>query len=181
MESVFKWSAAGQQCTLSPVGRVEDSRMQGTIELLWRRFAPFPGGKRLFSVALGWLIPYSGTIGARVECLEPGHALLTLPERRRNKNHLGSIHAAALMNFAELASGLAFVSSLPPNMQAIVVGFEIEYIKKARGKLSAEVYYSDSILSERSEYSVPVEILDQHGELVVRATARWKVREEAQQ
>jgi len=153
--------------------------MQRTIELLWHRLAPFPGGKRLFSVVLGWLIPYSGTIGARVECLEPGHTLLKLPERRRNRNHLGSIHAAALMNFAELASGLAFVTSLPPNMQAIVVGFEIKYVKKARGKLSAEVYYTDSILRDRSECSVPVEILDQQGELVVRATARWKVREEA--
>lgn len=33
----------------------------------WNRLAPLPLGPRLFSRAPGWIIPYSGTIVARVE------------------------------------------------------------------------------------------------------------------
>ena len=60
-----------------------------------RAIDALPGGKRLISRAIGFVAPYSGSIGARVEALADGYARLRMPDRRANRNHLNSIHACA--------------------------------------------------------------------------------------
>jgi uncharacterized protein (TIGR00369 family) len=142
----------------------------------WRRLSRLPGGKTLFSLLVGWMTPYSGTIGARVAALEPGWCRVTLRDRRRVRNHLASVHAMALANLAEMASGLAVLVGLPPGVQGIVTGFSISYLKKARGLLTAECRVSGLDVTAEQEYEAAVAITDTQGDVVARATARWRLR-----
>ena len=146
------------------------------LRAFWRRLSHLPGGKTLFSLMVGWMTPYSGTLGARVAELEPGWCRVTLRDRRRVRNHLASVHAMALANFAEMASGLAVLVSLPPGVQGIVTGFSISYQKKARGLLTAECRVSGLNVTSEQEYEAPVAITDAQGDVVARATARWRLR-----
>jgi uncharacterized protein (TIGR00369 family) len=142
----------------------------------WRRLAPLPGGKMVFSWLVGWMTPYTGTLGARIEELEPGWCRASLRDRRRVRNHLASVHAMALANFAELASGLATLTALEPGVQGIVTGFTIDYVKKARGQLSAACRVSVSEISSEREQDAVVAITDPQGDVVAHATARWRLR-----
>ena len=148
------------------------------LRALWRRLSGLPGGKTLFSLLVGWMTPYSGTIGARVAELEPGWCRVTLRDRRRVRNHLASVHAMAIANLAEMASGLAVLVGLPPGVQGIVTGFSISYLKKARGLLTAECRVSGGGLNVTTEqvYEAPVSITDTQGDVVAHATARWRLR-----
>lgn len=122
------------------------------------------------------MTPYSGTLGARVQELEPGWCRVTLRDRRRVRNHLASVHAMALANLAEMASGLAVLVSLPPGVQGIVTGFSISYQKKARGLLTAECRVTGLEVTAEREYEAGVTVTDPQGDVVAHATARWRLR-----
>ena len=146
-----------------------------TLSRLWGRLSPLPGGSWFFSRILGFLVPYTGSIGAHVRALEPGYARVTLRDRRSVRQHLGSVHAIALANLAEVTTGLAVQVGLPPGIRGILVGLSIEYTKKARGMLVAECRATVPTVLSPAEYSVAGVIRDAAGDTVARATARWRL------
>jgi acyl-coenzyme A thioesterase PaaI-like protein len=141
----------------------------------WRRLSPLPGGRWMFTQLIKRMIPYTGSVSPRVELLEPGHARISITQTRRLENHLNSIHAIALMNVAEFASGAAMTTALPPGYRGIVTKMTIEYFKKARGTVTAESRPVLPNLTVEGEYDFISEITDQKGDLVARATVRWKL------
>ena len=143
---------------------------------LWRRFGGSLLGRKLFSYVLGRTAPYSGSIKAEVLRLEPGSAQVAMKDRRKLRNHLHSIHAIALANLGEIASGLAMISALPPNTRAIVVNLEIEYLKKARGRLLAigSAKPPESITQAIDSVAV-ADIKDQEGDIVSRVKVHWRL------
>ena len=148
----------------------------GRILRWWSRLSPYPAGRLIFSLALGWIAPYSGTIGARVEELEPGHVRVSLKDRRRVRNHLKSIHAIALLNLGEIATGLAVLSKISANMRGIVVNMNAEYLKKARGKLTATANFEPAgPLTDNTTFEVEALLKDQTGETVTIVRATWLI------
>ena len=146
---------------------------------LWQRARGLPAGEALFSYALRRKVPYSGTIKARVEELTAGYAKVRMTDRNRLRNHFNSIHAVALTNLGELASGLAMTAAMPPELRGIPVHFTIDFEKKARGSIVAEgrapIPETPDETSEQREYEVVAILKDEAGDRVARFTARWTV------
>ena len=141
----------------------------------WNRLVRVPGGRWLFSRVLGWVAPYSGTLRATVLTLEPGYCAVALRGRRRVRNHLRSVHAMALANLAEMATGLALLNGLPNGMRGILLGFEIEYLKKSRGLLVAQCRCEVPTETTEQECKITAQIRDEAGELTALAHARWLI------
>ena len=149
--------------------------METTLLRWWRRLQGAPGGTRLFSWLLSWLIPYTGSVRPLVRELEPGFARVSMRDRRGVRNHLRCIHAVAQLNLAEFSTGLAMTSRLPEQGRAILTQLSMEYLKKARGTLTAACRCEPYELGEKLELQLVSTVQDASGTVVSRGTAVWLV------
>ncbi len=142
---------------------------------LWRRLSPIPGGAWLFSKIFGFMVPYSGSISATVKQLSPGYARIELRDHRKIRNHLNCIHAIALLNLGELATGMALLTGLHANNRGIITSLSMSYFKKARGRLIAIAETKQPDVKSEIDHEVVAEIQDQSGDVVARCIAHWRL------
>jgi len=83
----------------------------------WRRCQGLPFGRALFSRAVCWKAPYFGSIRPMFVSLESGSARVAMRKRRAVTNHIGTVHAIAMCNLAELAAGTMTEASIPRSMR----------------------------------------------------------------
>ncbi|WP_273826420.1 hotdog fold domain-containing protein [Pseudomonas asplenii] len=89
-------------------------------------------GPEKFSQMTCQMAPYFSTIEPLVSELRAGHSVVQVPFRREITNHLGTVHAIALCNAAELAAGLMTDVSIPAGARWIPKGMSVEYLAKAK-------------------------------------------------
>lgn len=119
------------------------------------------------------MAPYTGTMKALVVELEPGRAVVELKDRRAVRNHLRSVHAIALANLGELASGLAASAAMPVGVRGIPVAITIDYHHKARGTLTAIGTADLPEVTEPTTAQVHADIRDTSGTTVSTVTVTW--------
>jgi len=152
--------------------------MAGTASVLaiWTGLAPFPGGKWLFSRLICLKAPYFASVRPRFVELRPGRCAVAIRKRRAVTNHLGTVHAIAMCNMAELAAGILCEATVPASHRWIPKGMSVEYLKKAGSDLRAVAEVP--VLPEfgpAAEVPVPVTITDTRGDEVCRAVIRMWV------
>ncbi|WP_162846719.1 DUF4442 domain-containing protein [Marinicella litoralis] len=140
----------------------------------WRKLHQKPFGKFLFKQIIAKKIPYTGSIKADVQKLQPGLCEVALKFRKANTNHLNSVHALALSNLGEFTGGLAVMTGLPSHIRGIVTHISTEYLKKARGHLIAiaEVQIPE-ITVPKTSHTIQANIYDSDNDLVSIVTVTW--------
>src|SRR5260221_12298914 len=88
------------------------------ILALWTKLHDKPLGSWLFGKLVCWKAPYFATIKPRFEELKPGYARVSMKKRHAVHNHIGTVHAIAMCNLAELGAGTMMEASLPQHALA---------------------------------------------------------------
>lgn len=122
---------------------------------------PLGLGKRVYSGMIRLAAPYFLSIPATVTGAEPGRAEVRMRQAPWTRNHLGTVHAIALCNLAELSMGVAAEATVPASHRWIPKRMSVEYRAKARGTMhaTAELTLPDPPPGpEGAGSEVPVEI-----------------------
>lgn len=145
--------------------------MSSNVLALYRRITRWPLGHWLFSRAVCQKAPYFATIRPRFVMLEPGRCAVRIRDRRAVHNHIGTVHAIALCNLAELSAGVMTDVSIPASMRWIPRGMSVEYLAKATGTMHAVATPEAPAVEATSGYAWParVSVRNDAGEEVVRA------------
>jgi acyl-coenzyme A thioesterase PaaI-like protein len=147
---------------------------------LLRKLDLLPNGlrKRLRSFLLGWLVPFVGTARLSIDEVSPERVVISIRNRRRVRNHLKGIHAAAMALLAETATGFAVAMHVPDDKVPVIKSLKIDYVKRAQGDLRAVVELGPEqagriVSEEKGEIRVPVSVTDQSGRSPIECDAIW--------
>ena len=137
---------------------------------LYRKVTSLPCGVAIISWLITFKAPYFRSIKPRITRLEKGHCEVRIKKRWRVTNHIGTVHAIAMCNMAELSGGLMTDATIPGSMRWIPKGMTVEYLKKAETDLVATATpLAEPEEGKSMDYPVRVSVTDTAGQEVFRA------------
>ena len=149
------------------------SPAHGSTYGMWQRLPANSLGSVLFSVGMCLRVPYFGSILPRVHSLEPGRCRVTAPKWWGIRNHLGTFHAIAACNLAEVAMGMLAEATVPTSHRWIPKGMDVRYLEPATTSLTAVAELPGipdfDAITTGTDLVVPVSIMDRRGIEVVHA------------
>lgn len=99
-----------------------------------------PGYGKLIDIANS-IVPFGKLAGLRIIELSADHAVAEIPDRPDLKNHVDTVHAAALYLAADFAGAVAFVGAAPAEVSQlewmVVRGGHSTFLKPACGRIRA--------------------------------------------
>ncbi|BBP77086.1 DUF4442 domain-containing protein [Pseudomonas gingeri NCPPB 3146 = LMG 5327] len=133
-------------------------------------------GPEKFSQMACQMAPYFSTINPLISELRAGHSVVQVPFRREITNHLGTVHAIALCNAAELAAGVMTDVSIPEGARWIPKGMSVEYLAKAKTDVRTVADGSAVDWQTPGDKVVAVETFDEAGVKVFAAQITMNVK-----
>jgi len=132
-------------------------------------------GNEIFTKKLCEIAPYFSTIEPQFVHLRPDYAEVTMPNTKKVHNHLGTVHAIAMCNLAEIAGGLLTDVSIPETFHWIPIGINAKYLAKATTDLRAIAKGTDIDWHQPGDKNVVVKISDTNDLEVCRVSIIVKV------
>jgi acyl-coenzyme A thioesterase PaaI-like protein len=132
------------------------------------------------------IVPFADRAGLDIVHFEPGHAIVRIPNERHNQNHVGTIHAAALVLVGETAGGLALLGH--PKLSGLLLpakGLQIRYRRPATASCNAHARVTEeqvdaalARMAEAGKADLPlaVEVRSDAGEVLCELMVDFHLR-----
>lgn len=128
-------------------------------------------------------LPFNQLIGLELSANDSGFET-SLPENPQYANHLGTVHASAMLAVAEAGSGAFLAKHFAEytSFVPVVRRLEAKFRKPAVGQISARCSVSSEVVETwgqelvsrgRLSVAIPVEVVDAAGVMVMSAIVEW--------
>jgi acyl-coenzyme A thioesterase PaaI-like protein len=152
------------------------NKLNRMIAALYR--LPAPARRHAMSLLLGRIVPFVGTASMTVEQMTDSKVSVRIPNRRKNRNHIGQVHAAAMALAAETATGFVVGMNVPDSRLLLIKSLKVDFKKRSRGDMLAvatltEAQQEEIRTKEKGDVLVEVHVTDQSGEEPIRCEMVW--------
>ena len=132
-------------------------------------------------------VPFARTLGIEYLELSAEHAVVRLPDRAEQHNHVGGPHAGAMFTLGESATGAIVLASFPDLLAEytpLAAGAQIRYRALAMGDVTAEATLAraaadvraDLARDGRARFDVGVVLRDAAGTVTGEMSVTWAFR-----
>lgn len=130
------------------------------------------------SKAIGGFVKYSGYSGVVYEKMTQEEVIVSLPNKNNVQNHIGQLHATAMILLAETATGMVVGMNVPDDRIMLVKSLNTDFVWRSTGAMQAKAKLNkeqiDYILStEKGELIIPVIVTDETGAEPIKVEALW--------
>lgn len=159
---------------IDPVSFIEKAKTSKTY--LW-----------LLNKVLARMIPFNLPHKFTILEISDTHIKTKLPYRRKNKNHLGGLHACALATLSEYTTGVLMLTGFSPKEYRLILkSLEVDYFYQ--GKMDAFATFRltqdwirenvlDPLKTEEAVISpCEVQIHDKQGNHLTTARVHWQIK-----
>lgn len=103
---------------------------------------------RILSFALGSTVKFVGTAGVKCIHLSQNKSIFKLENKKKVRNHIGTVHATATALVAETATGMLLGMNIPDNKIPVLKSMHIDYVKRSTGAITARAEISPEQVQE---------------------------------
>lgn len=125
-------------------------------------------------------VKFLKTTNTRIKEMSTHQATVFLKNEPAIQNHIGTIHAAAMVLLAETATGMVLSMNVPDDKIQVTKSMQIDYKKMTKSDLTAIAKLSDEQIQmistqEKGEVDIEVKIMDEEGNepLTVKIVWAW--------
>ena len=123
-------------------------------------------------------VRFAGTANVRIQKLSSDEVRMSLANRRRVRNHIDGMHAAAMALLAESASGCMVGMNLPDHKLPLIKHLKVDYLRRASGGLRAIATLTEAqrramVEEDKGEALVQVTMIDDAGGEPIRCEMHW--------
>jgi acyl-coenzyme A thioesterase PaaI-like protein len=139
----------------------------------------------LLNAGVARLVPFNKPHKFRIESITENDIEVSLPNIRRNRNHIKGIHACALATLCELSSGLLLLSRLDiSKFRIIMKKMEMEYFYQAKTKVTTSFVLKEEVFeqiksvaqSEPYHFKAEVDVFDADANKVCTGAVTWQIK-----
>jgi len=146
------------------------------LERLVHKLRKYP--KPVLSFAIGRTVKFVGTAGVKFEQMTTDRVIATLQNKNKVRNHIGQIHAAAMVLLAETVTGLVVGMNLPDDKIPLIKSLKTDFVRRSTGAMRAEAWLDEEqtqrILTEdKGEVLVKVTVTDESGATPIECEMLW--------
>lgn len=139
---------------------------------------PQPEKQKQLTQLIGGVIKYTGHTGVVIEELTYNRSMVSLKNRTEVQNHIGTIHAVAMILLAETASGILIAMNLPDDKLILAKHLNTSFVKRSTGDMKATATISQEQIdlvksTEKGELKIDLVVTDETGIEPVKVEAVW--------